>query len=108
MQSGNIVIIPKCIYKNISRIYLIVKAKPGSKREGVSAINEEAIGISINAPPIDGKANTALISYIADIFDLPKSEVILEKGGTNKNKLISISDCFTEEQVYKILNENLI
>jgi len=33
MQSTNI--IPKCIYKNFGRIFLIIKVKPGSKKEGI-------------------------------------------------------------------------
>jgi uncharacterized protein (TIGR00251 family) len=107
MQS-NSTIIPKSIYKNLSRIYLVVKAKPGNKRQGVSNISDEAVQVCINAPPVDGKANAALVAYFSDIFDLPKSEVVLEKGGTNKHKLISIADCFSEEEVLNILNENLL
>src|SRR4051812_23896421 len=101
-------IIPKCIYKKISRIFLIVKAKPGSKKQGISVISDEVININIKSPPVDGKANIELICYLADIFDLSKSDVTLEKGGSNKNKIISISDVYSEEEVLNILNENLL
>lgn len=100
--------IPQSIYKRSSRIYLIVRAKPGSKREGICSMDDEEISICIRAPPVDGKANIALISYISGIFDLSKSDIVLEKGGTNKNKLISITDCFELDEVYKIINENML
>jgi uncharacterized protein (TIGR00251 family) len=96
------------VYKNLSRIFIHVKAKPGSKKQGVSQITESEIAICIRSPPVEGKANAALIEYFADIFNLSKSDVGLEKGGLSKNKLISIADIYTEEEVYNILNENLL
>jgi uncharacterized protein (TIGR00251 family) len=107
-MQGSTTAVPKSIYKNLSRIYLIIRAKPGSKKQGISSINEDEIYVSIKAPPVDGKANSALIEYFSDIFDISKSEVTLEKGGTNKHKLISIADIYTEEEVLQILNDNLL
>jgi uncharacterized protein (TIGR00251 family) len=105
MQNTNI---PKCICKKLSKIFLTVRAKPGSKKEGIVSVDEEEIVISIKAQPVDGKANTAIISYLSDIFDLSKSDISLEKGGTSKNKLISMTDCYTEDEVLNILKENLL
>ena len=96
------------VYKNLSRIFIHVKAKPGSKKQGVSQITESEVAICIRSPPVEGKANAALLEYFADIFNLSKSDVRLEKGGLSKNKLISIADIYTEEEVYIILNENLL
>jgi uncharacterized protein (TIGR00251 family) len=107
MQTNNLVF-GNCIYKKFSRIYFIIKAKPGSKRVGISSISEEQICVCLNAPAVEGKANLVLINYLSEIFDVSKSDVILEKGNTNKNKLISISDIFTEEEIIKILNKNLL
>ena len=98
----------KSIFKNLGRLYLVIRAKPGSKKQGINSITEDEISVCIKAPPVDGKANAALIEYLADIFDLSKSDVILEKGGSNKNKLVSLTDCYTEEEVIKILNDNLL
>jgi uncharacterized protein (TIGR00251 family) len=100
--------IPKCIYKSLSRIFLIVRAKPGSKKEGIRSIDDEEVNVCIRAQPVDGKANVGLIEYFSDIFDISKSDVVLEKGSSNKHKLISIADVYSEEEVYKILNENLL
>jgi|LauGreDrversion4_2_1035121.scaffolds.fasta_scaffold695085_1 uncharacterized protein (TIGR00251 family) len=98
----------QAVYKNLSRIFIHVKAKPGSKKQGISQISESEVAVCIRSPPVEGKANTALIEYFAEIFNLPKSDVRLEKGGLSKNKLVSIADVYTEEDVLNILNENLL
>lgn len=105
MQNQNV---RQAVYSNLSRIFIWVKAKPGSKKKGISSISDTEISVSIQSPPVDGKANSALIEYFAEIFNLSKSDVIIEKGGTSKNKLISISNVYSESEVYGILNQNLI
>jgi uncharacterized protein (TIGR00251 family) len=103
--------IQKAITKNLTnnRIYLIVKAKPNSKKCGISTISDSEIGICVKAPAVDNKANLAMIEYLSDIFDISKSDVILERGGSSRNKLISIDlSNLSEEETLKILNDNLI
>jgi uncharacterized protein (TIGR00251 family) len=100
----------KCIYKHLlgSKIFINIKTKPGSKREGISSINDDEICVNIRAPPVEGKANSAIIKYFSDIFDLSKSSIAIEKGETNKNKIISVDGSYTEEEVFNILKENTI
>lgn len=98
----------KCVYKNLNRIFMNVRAKPGSKKEGIQSIGENEIYVCLKAPPVDGKANANLIKYFSEIFKISKSDVVLEKGGLNKNKLVSIVDIYSLEEVNNILNDNLI
>ncbi|KAK1887870.1 UPF0235 protein C15orf40 like [Dissostichus eleginoides] len=42
-------------------------------------ISAEAVGVSIAAPPTDGEANTELIRYLAEVLDLKKSHISLDK-----------------------------
>jgi uncharacterized protein (TIGR00251 family) len=85
-----------------------MKTKPGSKREGISSITDDEICVCIKAPPVEGKANSAIVKYFSDIFDLSKSSIAIEKGETNKNKIISVYCSYSEEEVYNILKENMI
>jgi uncharacterized protein (TIGR00251 family) len=110
MQSN----IPKSIYKKLDKVVMVVKAKPGSKKEGINGnrnfmpeICEEYVGVNIKAPPVDGQANKAIVRYLAEIFGLSKADVCLEKGSCNKNKIISLSD-ITEEEVLECLKNNLL
>ena len=50
-----------------------ILAKPGSKFSEITGITDEAVEVKIAAPPVDGEANTELISYLAKLFGLRKS-----------------------------------
>jgi hypothetical protein len=100
--------IPKSIIQKDGKIYLSLHAKPGSKKEGISLIEDDSIEIAVHAQAQNNKANVAIIEYLCDIFDLSKNCVTFESGGKNRNKLISLTTKLTPAEVYKILNENLI
>jgi uncharacterized protein YggU (UPF0235/DUF167 family) len=42
----------------------------------------------VQAPPIDGRANEALIAFLAETFDLPKGSVLLASGGLSRSKVL--------------------
>lgn len=69
---------------------LHVEAKPNAKKNEYSIINENTIKIKIKAPPVDGKANEAIIEYLSEILKLPKSKIRLLKGNTSKYKQFQI------------------
>lgn len=71
-------------------IYLSVKIKPNAKKAQILDIKEERLNIAIQAPPIDGAANKALIEFLAKTFDLPKSTIEIIKGINGRYKLIKI------------------
>jgi uncharacterized protein (TIGR00251 family) len=72
-------------------------------------ISDEYIAVNVKAPPVDGKANKAIIDYFADVFGTSKRDVCLEKGQTNKNKIISLKDCeMNDDEIYEFLKNNMI
>ena len=66
-----------------------VKVFPGSKKE---LLKEEfgLIKIYLNAPPIEGRANKALVAFLADHFKVKKGEIEIIKGLKSKMKTINI------------------
>lgn len=62
----------------------------------------DAIKLAITAPPVDGKANEAVIRYLADLFRVPKSSIVIVSGETGRNKLVAIRG-MTAERVLKTL-----
>ena len=48
--------------------------------------------VRIAAPPVDGKANTALRDFLAKSLELSKSKVVLEKGSSSRFKTFEIPD----------------
>lgn len=67
-----------------------VKVLPRSSRNQLAGEEGEALKVKLNAPPVDGEANKALISFLADIFKVPKSYVIIVKGETARHKMVEI------------------
>jgi uncharacterized protein (TIGR00251 family) len=49
-----------------------------------------AVKLAITAPPVDGKANAAVIEFLAELFDVPKSSIAIVAGETGRNKLIAV------------------
>ena len=50
-----------------------------------------AVLIRISAPPVDGKANAALITFVAKTVGVPKGAVTIVRGETSRNKVIRVA-----------------
>ncbi|XP_071317194.1 UPF0235 protein C15orf40 homolog [Trachinotus anak] len=80
-------------------VTITVHAKPGSKHSSITEVSADAVGVAIAAPPTDGEANTELIRYLAEVLDLKKSHVSLEKGSRSRDKLIRVDSSLGPEEV---------
>lgn len=83
-------------------IIIKVKIVPGSSKNKIIGAYNDALKISIAAPPVEGKANKKCIAYLAKYFDLAKSKIEIISGQTSKNKLIKIYDISPKEFLDKI------
>ena len=83
---------------------IIVKVKivPGSSKNKIVGVYNDALKITVTAPPVEGKANKKCIVYLAKYFDIAKSKIEIISGQTSKNKLIKICDISQEEFLEKI------
>jgi hypothetical protein len=77
-------------------VTLAVRAQPGAKKTGIAGIygdgDSAQLKIAIHAPPIEGRANDALIAFIADVFSIPRRNVTLLSGETNRSKVFLLRD----------------
>ena len=71
-------------------VVLSLHIQPGAKRTEVAGVHGEALKIRLNAPPVDGKANDALIAFLADRLGVPKARVVLEAGQTSRSKRVRV------------------
>lgn len=69
---------------------LQVRVTPRSSRNRVDGPREGALKIRLNAPPVDGKANEALIEFLADSLDLPRRAITLLAGEQSRTKRILV------------------
>ncbi|BEV72419.1 MULTISPECIES: DUF167 domain-containing protein [unclassified Paludibacterium] len=77
---------------------LTLHVQPGAKKTEVSGEHGEALKIRLAAPPVDGKANAALLRWLSDRFDLPQRAVELLSGDKSRHKIVAIrTDCSETE-----------
>jgi uncharacterized protein (TIGR00251 family) len=70
---------------------LSVRVHPGAKRAAVTGLHDGAVKISLNAPPVDGKANDALIAFVAERLGVPRSKIALAAGAGSRSKTLRIA-----------------
>ncbi|MFN4233891.1 MAG: DUF167 domain-containing protein [Bacteroidia bacterium] len=83
---------------------LFVEAKPNAKKNQIEVLSDNTLKVRITAPPVDGKANEAIIAFLSEIFEIPKSDIKLLKGGNSKYKRFEI---FAGDEDIKRIIENL-
>ena len=72
-------------------VRIAVQIAPNAKRNEVLGVFDDALKIRLQAQPIEGKANEALIKYIAGALGVSRSCVVITHGHTNKRKLLEVN-----------------
>ncbi len=68
-----------------------VRVHPGARRSAVSGIHGSTVKISLTTPPVDGRANEALIAFVAELLGIPRGRVSLVAGMTGRAKMLRIT-----------------
>jgi uncharacterized protein (TIGR00251 family) len=67
-----------------------VKVHPRARRNAITGEVGEALKLALTAPPVDGKANQAVIEFFAHLFEIPRSSVTITSGLTSRLKVVLI------------------
>lgn len=100
---------PQPVYEDKNGDIIVrIQAKPGSKTNAITDINDEGVSVQIAAPAIEGEANAELIKYISSILEIKKNEVSLDRGSKSRTKLLTITNKNASvEGVLNTLNQEL-
>ena len=72
-------------------VILTLHIQPGAKKTEITGLHGEALKIRLAAPPVDGKANAALIAFLAKACGVSKSSVELVSGDTSRAKRVRVT-----------------
>lgn len=73
---------------------LAIHVQPGAKRSAVTGLHGERLKIRIAAPALEGRANDALVAFVAETLGIAKSRVAVAKGAQSHEKLLVVAgDC---------------
>jgi uncharacterized protein (TIGR00251 family) len=68
-----------------------VKVHPRARKNAITDVVGDALKLALTAPPVEGKANQAVIEFFADLFAIPRSSVTIASGETSRNKIVRIA-----------------
>ncbi len=71
---------------------LRVRLTPRARREQIGPVRGDALKISVAAPPVDGRANQALLKGLAQRLSIPSSRLEILSGATARQKRISVKN----------------
>lgn len=69
---------------------LAVRVTPRSSRNQVLGLRDGVVAIKLQAPPVDGAANAALLAYVAELAGVPRRDVTLVRGESSRSKWIAV------------------
>jgi len=72
------------------RLTLRIHVQPNARSPGIVGLHGGALKIRITAPAADGRANAALLSWLAATLDIPSGSLRLKSGNTSRRKVIEI------------------
>lgn len=91
------------IKKNPEGCIVDVQIQPQARKNEVIGLHNNRLKIKITSPPVDGKANQALIGFLATLLDLNKSAFVILKGETSRQKQILIKNSSLEHIEAKLI-----
>jgi uncharacterized protein (TIGR00251 family) len=89
---------------NEEQAKLTIRVQPGASKNMVSGYTDGVFNIKITTRPEKGKANESLVKYLSDALGTAKSNIVIQKGTTSRNKLIMIQGISTSNAVSRLLD----
>ena len=83
---------------------LKVHVQPGASRSEVAGRHGDAIKVRLTAPPVDGRANEALLGFLAECLGLPVHAVTLVRGASSRAKTVDIEGMDAETVAHRLLD----
>lgn len=77
---------------NEKELTIRVYVQPGAKNTEIQGLHDGSLKIRLHAPAIEGRANEALIKYLAELFAVPARQIVLVRGKKSRQKTLIIKD----------------
>lgn len=82
---------------------LAVHVLPRASREEVAGLSGEAVRVRLTAPPVENRANDALIRFLARSLGIPRRSIGIVAGGVGRRKLVRVDGITREECLARLL-----
>jgi hypothetical protein len=79
------------VFESAKGVSFSVKVHPRARKNAITGAVGGALKLALTAPPVEGKANQAVIEFFAELFAIPRSSITIASGETSRNKVIRIA-----------------
>jgi uncharacterized protein YggU (UPF0235/DUF167 family) len=84
--------LPPCLLARPGDVcWLTLAVVPNAKHTGADGLFDGALRVRLNAPPVDGKANDKLLSWLASELGCPRRALTLLRGDASRRKTVEVS-----------------
>ena len=73
------------------RLTLTLHVQPGARRSEIAGPHGDALKLRIAAPAVDNKANSALIEFLSETLQVPRSAISIRQGASARRKVVEIT-----------------
>ncbi len=80
-----------------------VRVVPRASRNEIVGIHGDALKVRLTAPPVEGRANEALVAFLAKRLGVRKGQVEIVAGAASRRKMIRVSGVLTQEVEERLL-----
>ncbi len=87
-------------------VVLSLHVQPGARRTALVGIHGERLKIAVAPPPVDGKANKAVLKFLGKLFGCPSGSVSVVAGHGSRQKRVEIAT-ITEAEVRQKIAQQL-
>src|SRR5690349_4688745 len=68
-----------------------IRIHPRARKNAITGVIGDALKLALTAPPVEGRANQAVIEFFAELFEIPRSSITITSGETSRNKKVRIA-----------------
>jgi uncharacterized protein len=79
-----------------------VRLQPRAKKTAIIGEMDGALKLSVTDPPVEGRANDALVRFIADLLKVSRSSVTIAAGASTRNKVIRVEGVTAEQVRFRL------
>jgi uncharacterized protein (TIGR00251 family) len=79
---------------------------PRASKNEIQGVHGDALKVRLQAPPVEGKANQALIRFLSDALNIPRSQLSIASGETGRNKAVLVTGV-TKTELINLLKRKM-
>jgi len=68
-----------------------IQVMPRASRAGVAGLLGDAVRIRLTAPPLENRANEALVRFLSNLLDVPRPSVTIVAGMRGRKKIVRVA-----------------